>query len=260
MMQSNSFFTLLKAEHYKTKRNKGVLLMLLLPIFVTLLIDLYMIYEYTDAGYQFAHNPWSLLLGRYTFNFYMFIYPLVIAIFCYSFCDIEYKHNSLKQLFTLPTTKQNIFLAKSVLMVEIILISVLTAYFLFMLSGYIMSYTMPNYSFQNYDSRAIIAIFFLKMFIASTALAFIQFFLSMTFKNFTVPVGVACFSVVFMLIANRWEYIDYFPYVSIYKAYLSFLGGSTELISKNELICIGYIVVFLPLCYWKFRNLINPKG
>lgn len=259
MKGSNSFLSILKAEHYKTKRNLGVLLIFLFPLFITLFIDLYLVYKYTDA-YQYAYNPWTTLLGRYIFSFYSFMYPLVIAIFCYSFCDIEYKHNNIKQLFTLPISKSKIYLAKSVLLIEVILISVLIAYFLFMLSGYVMSYTMQEYNFQNYDNRIIIATFFSKMFIASIAIAFIQFLLSLTFNNFTVPVGVACFGVVFMLIAGRWEHIDLVPYASIWGSCSTFFQGSTEMITNVEIINSVYILLFFFLCYWSFIRLIKKKG
>lgn len=259
MKQSNSFLSILKAEHYKTKRNLGILLILLFPLFITIFVDLYLVYKYTDV-YQYAYNPWTSILGRYIFSFYSFMYPLIIAIFCYSFCDIEYKHNNIKQLFTLPIAKQKIYLAKSILLIEVILISVLIGYFLFMLSGYIMSYTMQEYNFQNYDNRIILATFFFKMFIASVAIAFIQFFLSLMFNNFTVPLGIACFGVVFMLIANNWEHINLVPYASIWESNSGFLQGSTELMTNVELINLVYILIFFLLCYWSFINLIRKKS
>lgn len=259
MMQMNSFLSILKAEHYKTKRNIGLKLILLFPLFVTLFVDLYLAYKYVDV-YQFAYNPWIAVLGRYIFSFYVFMYPLVIAIFCYSYCDIEYKHQSIKQLFTLPITKSKIYLAKSFLLIEVLLISILTAYFLFMLSGYVMSYAMPEYNYQNYDSRIIIGVFFFKLFIASIAIAFIQLFLSLTFNNFTIPIGFACFGVFFAIIANRWKYIDFIPYASINKGNSAFFLGSTRLIGNVELLNLMYILLFSFLCYWCFINLIKKKG
>ena len=259
MKKSNSFLSILKAEHYKTKRNLGILLILLFPLFITVFVDLYLVYKYSDI-YQYAYNPWTTVLGRYILSFYSFMYPLIIAIFCYSLCDIEYKHNNIKQLLTLPIAKHKIYLAKSVLLIEVILISVLSAYFLFILSGYVMSHTMQEYNFQNYDSRIIIATFFFKMLITSIALAFIQFLLSLTFNNFTIPVGIACFGVVFMLIAGRWEYIDMIPYASIWEGYSAFFQGSTELITKSEIINLAYILLFSLLCYWSFTNLIKKKN
>ena len=259
MSNLNSFLSILKAEHYKTKRNLGIILILLFPLFITVFVDLYLVYKYTDV-YQYTYNPWTTLLGRYIFSFYSFMYPLIIAIFCYSLCDIEYKHNNIKQLFTFPIAKSKIYLAKSILLIEVILISVLIAYFLFMLSGYVMSYTMQEYNFSNYDSRIIIATFFFKMFIASIAIAFIQFLLSLIFNNFTVPIGVACFGVVFMLIASRWEYIYLVPYASIWGSCSTFFEGSTELITKVEFFNLVYLLLFLFLCYCFFIRLIKKKG
>lgn len=259
MKHTNSFLSILKAEHYKAKRNLGVLLILLFPLFITIFVDLYLVYKYNDVQ-QYTYNPWTSLLGRYIFSFYSFMYPLVIAIFCYAFCDIEYKHNNIKQLFTLPIAKQKIYLAKSIFLIEIILISILIAYFLFILSGYVMSHTMLEYNFQNYDNRIVIATFFFKMFIASVAIAFFQFLLSLTFNNFTVPIGVACFGVVFMLIAGRWEYIELVPYASIWKSSSAFVQGSAELITNIEIINSAYVLLFFILCYWSFINLIKKRS
>lgn len=258
MMQLNSFYSMLKAEHYKTKRNSGILLILLFPLLITIFVDIYLIYKYSDV-HQYAYNPWTTLLGRYIFSFYAFLYPLILAIFCYSFCEIEYKHNSIKQLFTLPVSKQKIFFAKITLLIEIVLISVLIGYFLFLLSGYFMSYLLPEYNFQNYDSRLIIATFFFKMFLASTAIVLIQFFLSLTFNNFTVPVGIACFGVVFMLVAGNWKYIDLVPYSFISKNNSDFFQGSTKIMNKIELISLLYILFFIISSYWSFISLTKKK-
>lgn len=136
---------------------------------------------------------------------------LIIVVFCHSYCDIEYKNNSLKQLFSLPVNRNVIFFSKITFLIGTVLLSVLIAYFLFMLSGYIMSYTLGLYSFQNYDNRIIIAAFFFKMLIASLSIAFIQLFLSLIIKNFTIPVRFACFGVIFSLVSSRWEYINFVP-------------------------------------------------
>lgn len=257
MQDTNSYLSMLKAEHFKIKRNITVLVFMLCPLFISLFVDFIFIYKGAD-DHEGAMNIW-LFLGLVIFLFYSLLYPLLIAILCYSLCDTEYKHNAIKQLLTLPVTKLKIFLAKSTLLVEIIFVSVLISYAMFLLSGYSVGHILYGGEFLKSDTSSMVNIFFIRMFITCLAIAFVQFLLSLSFRNMTVSVGFACFGVVLMLVANSWDYIYMFPYRGIFAAYNDFVHNKEEFITKAEIANLFYIFLCGVLCYWSFCRLSRKK-
>lgn len=117
-MKPISFFTILKSEHYKLRFNIAIWLFLLFPLFMTLCIDIYVLFKHADAvnnpTITFDYNPWVWVLGRYIFDFYALLYPILAAILSYSLCDVEYKNYGFRLLFTRPISKLTIYSSKMV--------------------------------------------------------------------------------------------------------------------------------------------------
>jgi hypothetical protein len=248
-----SFLSLFQAEHYKVRRNIGVWILFIFPLIVTFGVVLYVFFKINETDTSFGYNPWIYFLGRYIFLFYSYLYPLVVAVFCFSYFDEEYKNRNFKDLFTLPVSKTGIFSVKMLYIVQTILISLLVAYGLFLISGFIMSYTHPHSGFQDYDVRLITLVYFIKMFFGLIAISFIQFFFSLLFKNFIIPVCFSCVAVIFPLVAGqKWEYIDLIPYNEGSVALTGYMRETVHLFDKTDCINLVYTLLFLLLSYWIF--------
>lgn len=82
-MKPISFFTILKSEHYKLRFNIAIWLFLLFPLFMTLCVDIYVLHKHADAvnnpTITFDYNPWVWVLGRYIFDSYALLYPILAA-------------------------------------------------------------------------------------------------------------------------------------------------------------------------------------
>ncbi len=252
-MNKIDFISILKAEHYKARGNFAVLLMLLYPLTILLIVDIYIIYE-SKGSDMFGYNPWVYILGRYTFNFFVFLYPMITSILCYSLCEIESKNNNYKQLFTLPVNKLSLFLAKIIYLIEIILLSVLIAYIFFLISGYCFSYILPELTFQDYDARGIIFIVFCKIFLSLLAIASIQYCLSLTFKSFVIPISIGCFITIFtLLVCSKWDYNYLIPYYSINNASISF-SHEVDILGMEHYYNIIFYIVFMIIGYFLFKR------
>jgi hypothetical protein len=248
-----SFLSLFQAEHYKANRNTGVWILLIFPIIITLGVVFYIFFKVDETDPSFGYNPWIYLLGRYVFGFYNYLYPLIVAVFCFSYYDEEYKNGSFKDLLTLPVSKTGIFSIKALYIVQTLLISLLIAYSLFLISGFVMSYALPHSGFQDYDVRLITLVYFIKLFFGLIAVSFIQFFLSLLFKNFVMPVCFACIAMIFPLIAGqKWKYIDLIPYNEGSVALTDYLDETVHLFDKPDCINLVYALLFLLLSYWAF--------
>ncbi|MDR1202089.1 MAG: ABC transporter permease [Tannerellaceae bacterium] len=255
-MNHISFFSILKSEYFKIRYNIGVWLILFFPLFVTIGVDMYILDNASDAilntDITFNYNPWQFILGRYIFQLYSVLYPIIVAIFCYSLCDMEYKNNGFKLLFTLPVNKRIIYFSKLLVLLEIMLFSICIAYLLFLLSGYLMSYILPGYGFLDYDFRQTVFIYFSTLYIGMIAICMIQYALSLLFKSFVIPVGLACMGTMFCMIAQRWQYIDFVPYNIGWKSLHDFYAESTVFLSNYEYTNMIYILIFSLICYYLF--------
>ena len=254
-MKRYPFIALFKAEHYKTKNNIAVLLFLLAP-FAATLIGYAMNIGYTT---DYPTNPWTNLIGRKLVILYLF-YPMLISIFTYSLFDMEYRNNNLRRLFTSPFSVNNIFAAKILFLTEIIFFSTLIAYLSFISGGFVSSYLSPELLFQDYDIRLACFYLHVRLLTGLLTVSFIQFFLSITVRNFVIPIGFGSFMTIFSFISNvipsMKEYNHLNPYFAILNSINDFINYQSVSFEKNDYVCLVYLFVFLlvNLFTFKFRK------
>ncbi|WP_293944591.1 MULTISPECIES: ABC transporter permease [unclassified Sphingobacterium] len=244
---TNTFYTAFLSEKYKLFRNRQLFGVLIAPVLLILAIDGYIIYDIIRSETVSAvPNPWKVILGRYVFQFFYLLYPILVALFVYACCDVEYKNNNYKILFTLPLDKSKIFFSKAVFMLLTVLFSILFAYAAFLISGYILSAIYPVIGFQNHDYRLVIFFTFLKLFITLSAIAMIQLALSLIFKSFIYPIGVCMFMLVFSVFVAQKSFSDFIPFTGAYHALTNILSESdsfTRLDYSNMLMIVLFMFV-----------------
>ena len=246
---TNTFYKAFASDQYKLSKNKEIFGVLFLPALIVLMVFFYLIYNAPIE--ETGMNPWSISLGRYVFQFFFFLFPVLIAVFVHSCCDIEYKNNNYKLLFTLPISHTKIYLAKALYILLIVSFSVILAYLLFLLSGYLLQFIAPNYGFQNFDFREIAFYTFLKLWIGCLAVSMVQFALSLFFRSFIYPIGFSLFMTVFCSVISSKKAAEYIPYSSSPKS-LSNIMNEIISIENLDYINLIYVVVFLGINYFIF--------
>ena len=255
LMKPISFFTILKSEHYKLRFNIAIWPFLLFPLFMTLCIDIYVLFKHADAvnnpTITFDYNPWVWLLGRYIFEFYSLLYPILAAVLSYSLCDVEYKNYGFRLLFTRPVSKVTVYSSKIVFLLEIIFISSLIGSLNFLLSGFALDKLLPGYKFSSYNVNTLMVSYFSYLFIALSAVSFIQYNLSLIFKNFVLPVGFAGFMTIFGIIAQNKDYAYLIPYSTVWRLNHCVYSGIINF-SKSEYASIAYVPFFIVISFFVF--------
>ena len=250
--------SLFKAEHYKTKRNLAILLFLLFPFVAITSVYIHraiVTFTAISAGdfTEYSANPWVFLIGRNMAIIFMF-YHFLVTILTYSLCDMEYRKRNFKRLFTLPYSIHTLFTSKITFLVEIVFLSSLIAYASFIAGGFVLSHILPALSFQDYDIRLACFYFHVRLFIGLLSVSFIQYSISLIFKNFVIPVGFGCFMTLFSFVtmSKEWNYFN--PYVAIHKSLKDFLDYQSVSFSKNEYVCVVFIFTFLFINYLIFKR------
>ncbi|MDR1783300.1 MAG: ABC transporter permease [Dysgonamonadaceae bacterium] len=245
---------LLKSERLKIRKNWGVWLLFIVPVVITLIIDINIIMRHSEIE-NYQGNPWQSTLGQPLLLMYALLFPMIIALCVHSLFDIEYSRMNFKRLYVLPVSKRAVILTKFIVLVEIIGLSALIAYCLLMLSGNFFASTLPKYHFADFDMSAVFAAFFVRMFIICLSMAFLQYALSSFFCKFSVPVGIACVGTVIALIASPWKYIYIFPYNLIANYMQDFMEESVSIFTPSVLCALLYIVVFSIATYFLLRRI-----
>ncbi|MDR1719764.1 MAG: ABC transporter permease [Dysgonamonadaceae bacterium] len=238
-----SMIDLLQSEHLKIRKNWGVWLLFIVPVVITLIIDINIAMSHSGIT-NFQGNPWMSKLGQPLLLMYVLLFPMMIALCVHSLFDLEYSRMNFKRLYVLPVSKRMIIWAKFIVVVEILGLSTLFAYWLLMLSGNFFASTLPKYHFGDFDMNPVFTAFFVRMFIICLSVAFLQYALSSLFCKFSVPVGIACVGTVIALIASPWKYIYIFPYNLIANYMKDFTSESVAILTPSVIVALLYLVVF----------------
>ncbi|KPE49443.1 ABC transporter permease [Chryseobacterium indologenes] len=256
---TNTFYKAFSSEQYKLSKNREIFGVLLVPALIIFAIDLYIAYDVISSGIGTGggtENPWKMSLGRMVFMFFYMLYPILVSLFVHACCDVEYKNNNYKILFTIPVSKSKIFISKALFILITILLSVLLSYFTLLLSGYLFSIVFPELGFQNYDFREVIFYTFLKFTITLSAIAMIQLALSLVFKNFIYPIGISMFMLIFSGLVNEKKFSDFLVYTGGYKSYGNFMSENISF-ERLDYSNIAAIFVFAVISFYLF---VRKKG
>ncbi len=131
----------------------------------------------------------------------------------------EHKYNTWKNLFVLPSPKWVVFVSKAMFAYGILAINVLLFLFLVLLSLYILGILKPELGFQYADYRYEAFVPTVKLFLASTGVFAIMYWISHHFKAIlpSIIAGLAGYASAFALFlyTSRREYTG-FPYSELH--------------------------------------------
>lgn len=256
MSNTNTFYKAFSSEQYKLSKNREIFGVLLIPIVIILAVNIYIIYDVLKSGIDVAEgtmNPWKMTLGRIIFMFFYLLYPILVSLFVHACCDVEYRNNNYKILFTLPVSKTKIFFSKTIFILITVLFSILLSYVFFLLSGYLLSIIFPELGFQNYDFREVIFYTFLKFAITLSAISMVQLTLSLIFKNFIYPIGISMFMLIFSVIVYQKDFSDFLIYTGGYKSYINIMNENITF-ERLDYCNIAAIVIFTGINFFLFTK------
>jgi hypothetical protein len=259
MTNTNTFLKAFSSEQYKLSKNKEIFGILLIPVLIIFAVAFYISYDVIRSGIETVEgtvNPWKSTLGRTVFMFFYLLFPILVALFVHACCDVEYRNNNYKILFTLPVSKTKIFFSKAVFIQLTVFFSVLLSYLALLLSGYLLGIAFPQLGFQNYDFREVLFYVFLKFFITLSAISMVQLTLSLLFKNFIYPIGFGVFMLLFTTIIHEKESADFLIYIGGYRSMENFLNENIAF-ERMDYVNIAAIFIFMVTSFYLF---IRKKG
>ena len=241
----------IKAEIIKTKRSASFWLSLLGAGVIPMIFFLAYIIE-PQNGYS---HTWDIhfLQGWQVSN--AFLLPMFIILICSLIPQIEYKNNAWKQVFASPQTIGNIFFSKYLTILIMVLFLFLAFNILLILSAIVPNLFYSKFTFisRSIDWAQVIRMN-VKTFISLMAIISFQYWLSLRFRNFIVPIGIGLGLLVTALILYQlqWKHISKVPYAFPVLT-MERIQGTKFKLENHELNSIGYFIFFTVLAFLDMR-------
>jgi hypothetical protein len=208
--------------------------------------------QFSDPG-QRKNQAWTehFLSGREPVS--VALLPLYTILVCTLLVQIEYRDKTWKQVFTSPQRMLDIFIAKFISLQGMIVLF-LASYTAFLgITGFATEMIDPELYNGYFDLYKILSMN-TQVWILVLGLSAIQFWLSLRFKNFIVPVAIGVggwFMAAMMLFEFKATIAKYYPYAF---TILSVMPGYKQHIVAHQWYSIATAVVFLSVGFMEFRR------
>ena len=211
-----SLYISLTSEFYKSRKTLAFWAAIILPFIICGLIA---IGFYSGSERLLKENyPGLLLWSRYSGAALgvmgMLILPFYVMFMAFSVNNIEHKNDTWKTLFTQPLNKFSIYAAKYFYAVLLLLICLVLFAVLTFVSGHILQFLVPKYTFNDYNPITLLIKFYSKLFLASLGILSVQFVLSLLWSDFLKPMGIGFVGTIMGIITANlaWKWAYLIPY------------------------------------------------
>ncbi len=236
-----------QAELLKTKRTASFWLSVIGAAFIPTLLFI-ALFTTNDAPRELVKEPWTKFFNMGWQILSVFLLPMYIILVSTLITQIEYKNNTWKQVFASPQSLANIFFSKFLAIHLMIIFCFLLFNTLMILSAIAGNIIEPKLTFldRSIDWEMLFWLNF-RSYISILGISAIQYWLSLRFKNFIVPVGFGLAFMIGSIIAFniQWEHIYKYPYSFSMLTLESIEKRGRAFLENHELNSIGYFVFFI---------------
>ncbi|HEV7330252.1 MAG TPA: ABC transporter permease [Flavisolibacter sp.] len=236
-----------QAELLKTKRTASFWLSVIGAAFIPTILFIALFTD-GDAGKNLAADPWGKFFGMGWQILSVFLLPMYIILVTTLVTQIEFKNNTWKQVFSSPQSLGDIYFSKF-LTIHLMIISCFLLFNLLMfLTALLANLFNPQFTFleRSVDWQLLLQLNG-RIYLSILGISAIQYWLSLRFKNFIVPVGIGLALLIGSIIALNlhWKHISKYPYAFPAQTFDAVQKSGRPLLENHEWNSIGYFAVFV---------------
>lgn len=253
----SSFINTVRADIIKSKRSASFWLSLIGAAFIPTIFLLAYLIKPEGVIKEMKVRPWEqhFFQGWQVLSF--FLLPMFIVLICSLLVQIEYKNNTWKQVYTAPQSLGNVFFSKF-LSVHFMILFCFVMFTLFMvLAAVIPNIVHSKFPFFSHsmDIPAFIKLN-VKTYISILGISAIQFWISLRFKNFIVPLGIGLGLLISAIIAQgfKWEHVFKHPFAAPALTFMWYPRPDRPYLENHEWNSIAWFLVITALAFWDLRN------
>lgn len=213
MVSKITFQNSFKAEIQKIKTTPTLWISIGSALFLALFIFLSFAFDTRDQVMPIGSNPWERYVRMSMHLMAIFILPIIILLTS-SIAQTEHRNNMWKHLYSLPVHSHTIFLSKLLLQLGAMLLFFVVFLVLGLLGGYILGWIEPFYELAYYTPTLQLWVKVLsRTFLAALGILAFQYWISVRWQNFIIPMGIGLVGFITMLIMmNNSSLIIYVPF------------------------------------------------
>jgi lantibiotic transport system permease protein len=246
-----SFVLNTRAELLKSKRTASVWLAVIGALFVPLVNFISLMARPDYFVKKLSTNTWETWINENWTIAGIFILPMFVILAASLLVQIEYRNNAWKQVYASPRSYADIFFSKLAVIHFFVLFCFLLFNVFVVMSAYMAIVFNSGYrSFLQPLPWYLLFTFFAKAYFSVLAITVIQYWLSLRFRNFIVPMGIGLALLVAGLVVHEWEKIYYYPYM--YPAIIATRewGRKPDIVEQAKIWDLIWFAGVLGLCFW----------
>ena len=255
---TQSFLLNTKAEFLKSKKTAAFWLTVIGAAFIPV-INVFKCVGRPDYFIPVLQSdPWKVFL-EYNWQIASFFLLIMYVILVTSLVvQIEYRNGTWKQVYALPRSYADIFFSKF-LVVHVMIAGCFVLFnFFIVVCGYGTALLQDQFQFffhpVPWSEMISVSV---KMYVSVLAILVIQYWLSLRFGNFIIPIGIGLALFTFGFMIRQWEHIDYYPYMYPFLVYFKNPGLPPDMAQKAMIHSLVWSGVGLGV---GFLDIANRKG
>lgn len=252
-----NFLSTVRIDLMKMRRSAAVWLSILGAGVIPLIFFLMYIAKPAKFYIESQQMGWLTHITRSWQSFASFLLPMFVVLICSLILQIEYKNNTWKQVFASPVSVSQVFFSKLVTIMLMTLLLIVMFNIFSILGAIVPNLFYPKYGFLSHaiDWSALLKLN-VKTFVSLLGIIALQYWLSLRFRNFIVPIGIGLGLLIICMVALNWEHSDKLPYAfPLLTLMHSFEGkpSGSSFFFNHELNSIVYFLGFTLLAFLDLR-------
>lgn len=221
------FFANTSAEFIKTKRSFALWLTILAAAFIPAINAVILLERPEVLLTKFEQTPWLTFLRFNWKNVAAVILPMYIILITNLVVQIEFRSNTWKQVYASPRPFADIFFSKLLVIQALVPFYIICFDGFVLLSGLLVHSLNPAYrlTVTSIDWQSLLLISG-RVYLGCLSVSIIQYWLSLRFRNFVIPLGLGLGLWITGVILMDWDKSIYYPYV--YSAFMFFIDFEKE--------------------------------
>lgn len=211
---------MLKYEFLKIRRIKGLHLVYIFPILMSLIALVEMLKRIRSSASQELIPPFS----SFYFQFFVMFSPIVVVLILYSLIQVENKNKMWESSLLLPVNKGTIYLSKVLISVIFVLAYCLISYFSYV-GSILLCHTFFSESIGlSYGDNMVLILFYSRIFLSFLLYAILAIPIFIYIESAITALGTFLFLIFLSLFLTQKSWYPYYPFsyhIIVFKSYRS---------------------------------------
>lgn len=239
-----------KAEFLKSKRTAALWLTIGAAAFIPV-VDCIKLFARPKIFIPiYSKDPWLILFTDNWKAAAFFLLPMFVILMTSLVVQTEYRNNTWKQVYASPRTFADIYFSRFIVIHSLLLFALVLFDLFIVLGGFITGLFYPRYAFLNHGLPWNTMLSTMaNMYFSILAITSIQYWLSLRFRNFIVPMGIGLGLLITGFIIHEWEHLYTDPYMYPLILFLEDFKRKAGFVFKAQLYDLAWFVIVLLIGY-----------